>query len=49
MEESLQDPEKFEELLKEQEKPPVKVVKKLVSPIRTSARETTWSGLEKAR
>ena len=33
MEEILQDPAKFEELLKEREKPPVKPVKKFASPL----------------
>ena len=33
MEEILQDPAKFEELLKEREQPAVKVVKKLASPV----------------
>ena len=33
MEENLQDPAKFEELLKEREHPPVKPVRKFASPL----------------
>jgi len=33
MEEILQDPAKFEELLREREKPPVKAIKIFVSPV----------------
>ena len=33
MEEILQDPARFEELLREREKPPAKPVKKFVSPV----------------
>jgi len=33
MEEILQDPAKFEELLREREKPPVQAVKKFASPV----------------
>ena len=37
MEEILQDPTKFEELLKEREQPPVKPVKKFASPLPSSS------------
>jgi len=43
MEEILQDPVKYEELLKEREKPPVNAVKKFVSPVPSRRSESLRS------